>query len=82
MAKNTENNFAAGRKLVRVLAPLSRDEQDLVISVNGVNFTMPQDGRYHEIPEEYAYEYERAKRAERKFQDLQTKLISESQFAE
>lgn len=81
MAKKAEENFSASRNLVRVLAPFSRDEQDLVISVNGVNFTMPQDGKYHDIPEEYAYEFERARKAEQKFQNLQTKLISESQFA-
>ena len=74
-----EENYT-GVNLVRVLAPYSRDDQDFVIGVNGENFTMPQDGKYHEIPEKFAYEYLRSQRAEIKFHELQASLINDSKI--
>ena len=38
--------------MVKIRAPLARtNEQDLIIGVNGVNYSIPQDGKEHEVPD-------------------------------
>lgn len=71
-----------GPVMKKIRAPLARgDEQNLIIGINGKNWSIPQDGREYEVPDYVAFEYERAMAAERKFYEKQIELKGKSQFA-
>lgn len=67
---------------VEIIAPLARaNEQDLIIGVNGVNYSIPQDGQAHRVPPAVAFEYNRAREANLKFYERQQELHKTSIFA-
>lgn len=68
--------------MVKIRAPLARvKEQDLIISVNGINYSIPQDGKEYEVPDFVAYEYNRSEEARKKFYETQAELQEQSMFA-
>lgn len=68
--------------MVKIRAPLARtNEQDLIIGVNGVNYSIPQDGKEHEVPDFVAFEFNRAEEARMKFYEKQAELQETSMFA-
>ena len=68
--------------MVKIRAPFGRpNEQDLIIGINGVNYSIPKDGQEHEVPDYVAYEFERAQAAEQAFYAKQAELQGNSIFA-
>ena len=68
--------------MVKIRAPLARvKEQDLIISVNGINYSIPQDGKEYEVPDYVAYEYNRSEEARKKLYETQAELQEQSMFA-
>lgn len=67
--------------MVKIRAPLARnDEQNLIIGINGKNWSIPQDGKEYEVPDYVAFEFERAKAAEMKFYERQNELKAKSKI--
>ena len=66
---------------VRIRAPYARsDEQDLIVGVNGVNWSIPQDGKEHDVPPAVAWELLRSEREKRKFYQTQERLLKNSKI--
>lgn len=67
--------------MVTIRAPFGKpNEQDLIIGVNGVNYSIPKDGKDHEVPDFVAYEFNRAQEAEQAFYEKQAELQGASSF--
>ena len=70
----------ATAKKVKLFVPrgAANDEPNLLIIVNGKNYLLPR-GKESEVPEEVAYEYNRAQRAQAKLDETIDKLKEAAQ---
>ena len=67
--------------MVTIRAPFGRpNEQDFIVGVNGVNYSIPKDGKDHKVPDFVAFEFNRAMEAEQKFYEKQAELRENSQI--
>ncbi len=67
--------------LVEIRVPMGRpNEQDFIIGLNGVNYSIPRDGKAHRVKPGVAFEFNRALEAEQKFYEKQAELQEQSKI--
>lgn len=67
--------------LVEIQAPMGKpNEQDLIIGLNGVNYSIPKDGKKHRVKPGVAFEFNRSMEDEMKFYQKQAALQEQSIF--
>ena len=79
MAKTVKDEIDDG--LVEIRAPMGKpNEQDFIVGLNGVNYSIPKDGKVHRVKPGVAFEFNRAMEAEQKFYEKQAALHEQSKI--
>jgi len=67
-----------GRVKIKIPRSNAKDEQDVFVGVNGVNYIIPK-GKEVSVPDFVAREIERSQAAQEKFFDTQGRLVAKKE---